>query len=47
MLMMIMSDYLSRGYLGMPPYPTAVATGTASEANPAPPKPPPAGEAHH
>jgi cytochrome c oxidase subunit 4 len=47
MLLMIMSDYLSRGYLGMPQYPTALATGTASESNPAPAKEPPAGEAHH
>jgi cytochrome c oxidase subunit IV len=30
MLMMVMSDYLSRGYLGMPPFPNAVTTGTAS-----------------
>ena len=47
MLMMVMSDYLSRGFYGLPPYPTATATGSASLANPAPAKPPPAGEAHH
>jgi len=47
MLMMVMSDYLSRGFYGLPAYPTATATGSASLANPAPAKPPPAGEAHH
>jgi cytochrome c oxidase subunit 4 len=47
MLMMVMSDYLSRGFYGMPQFPSAVATGTASEANDHPAKLPPAGEAHH
>lgn len=30
MLMMVMSDYLSRGYLGMPPFPNATVTHTES-----------------
>ena len=30
MLMMVMSDYLSRGYMGMPQFPNAVTSGTAS-----------------
>jgi len=47
MMMMVMSDYLTRGYFGMPQYPTAAATGTASESNSAPAKEIPAGEAHH
>ena len=33
MLMMVMSDYLSRGYFGMPPFPNATATGTESVGN--------------
>jgi hypothetical protein len=32
MLMMVMSDYLSRGYMGMPAFPNAVTSGTASVA---------------
>jgi cytochrome c oxidase subunit 4 len=45
MLMMVMSDYLSRPNYGLPPYPTAVATGTASMGNDHPAKVlPPASE---
>src|SRR5262249_49554254 len=44
MLMMVMSDYLSRGYLGMPPFPTAAANGTASLGVPNPATPAPATE---
>jgi cytochrome c oxidase subunit IV len=42
MLMMVMSDYLSRGYVPgqppMPPFPNAVTTGTASAGNDHPAK---------
>jgi cytochrome c oxidase subunit IV len=38
MLMMVMSDYLSRGSFGLPPFPNAVTTGTASEGNDHPAK---------
>src|SRR5262249_21260714 len=51
MLMMVMSDYLSRPYFpGMPPFPNAVASGTASVgiSQPAKVAPPEgAGEARH
>ena len=48
MLMMVMSDYLTRGYHGMPPFPTAAAGGTASVgiANPATPPAEGAGAEH-
>jgi cytochrome c oxidase subunit 4 len=38
MLMMVMSDYLSRGYRGMPAFPNATATGTGSVGNDHPAK---------
>jgi cytochrome c oxidase subunit 4 len=43
MLMMVMSDYLSRPTLGLPAFPNAVATGTDSVGNDHPAKVPPAG----
>jgi cytochrome c oxidase subunit 4 len=48
MMIMVMSDYLSRGYMGMPDYPTAVYTHTESLAVPQPAKAPAegAGEEH-
>ena len=42
MFTMTLSDYLSRGGMGLPAYPTATATGTGSNATP-PPVTPPAG----
>jgi cytochrome c oxidase subunit 4 len=45
MFTMTLSDYMSRGQYGLPQYPTAVATGTGSNATP-PPVTPPAGEGH-
>jgi cytochrome c oxidase subunit 4 len=38
MLMMVMSDYLSRPQYGLPPFPTAVVTGTESVGNDHPAK---------
>jgi cytochrome c oxidase subunit IV len=48
MLMMVMSDYLSRGYYGMPAFPNATLTGTASVGNDHPAREVPAehGEGH-
>jgi cytochrome c oxidase subunit 4 len=47
MLMMVMTDYLSRPTRGLPPFPSAVATGTDSVGNDHPAKVLPPGEAHH
>jgi cytochrome c oxidase subunit 4 len=47
MLMMVMTDYLSRPTRGLPPFPTAVVTGTDSVGNDHPAKVLPAGEEHH
>jgi|SRR5689334_6570914 len=47
MLMMVMTDYLSRPTRGLPPFPTAVATGTESIGNDHPAKVLPPGEEHH
>jgi cytochrome c oxidase subunit IV len=41
MFVMTLSDYLSRGELGLPPYPTATATHTGSVATPPPVTPQP------
>ena len=45
MFTMTLSDYLSRGSMGLPQYPTAVATGTGSNATP-PPVTPKEGAGH-
>jgi cytochrome c oxidase subunit IV len=45
MFALTLSDYLSRGQIGLPSYPTATATGTGSNATP-PPVTPPAGAGH-
>jgi cytochrome c oxidase subunit IV len=42
MLMMVMSDYLSRGFYGMPAFPNATVTGTQSVGNDHPAKDAPA-----
>jgi cytochrome c oxidase subunit IV len=47
MLMMVMTDYLSRPTRGLPPFPNAVATGTESVGNDHPAKVLPPGEEHH
>jgi cytochrome c oxidase subunit IV len=47
MLMMVMTDYLSRPTRGLPPFPSAVATGTDSVGNDHPAKVLPPGEEHH
>jgi cytochrome c oxidase subunit 4 len=47
MLMMVMTDYLSRPTRGLPPFPNAVTTGTDSVGNDHPAKVLPAGEEHH
>jgi cytochrome c oxidase subunit 4 len=36
MFVITMSDYLTRGQMGLPPFPTATATGTGSVATPPP-----------
>ena len=47
MLMMVMTDYLSRPTRGLPPFPNAVATGTDSVGNDHPAKVIAPGEEHH
>jgi cytochrome c oxidase subunit 4 len=47
MLMMVMTDYLSRPTRGLPPFPNAVATGTDSVGNDHPAKVLPKGEGEH
>ena len=47
MLMMVMTDYLSRPTRGLPPFPNAVATGTDSVGNDHPARVVPKGEEHH
>jgi len=47
MLIMVMSDYLSRPMHGMPPFPNATATGTGSVGNDHPAHVVPPGEEHH
>jgi cytochrome c oxidase subunit IV len=44
MFALTLSDYMSRGQYGLPQYPTAVATGTGSNATPPPVTP--TGEGH-
>lgn len=45
MFTLTLTDYLSRPQMGLPPFPTATATGTGSNATPPPVTPPAGGHA--